>query len=157
MPWLATPPTKIGNRKKCGIMRGTYWTIFFKNFIKNPYLFFKGDELWNRKNKTIARHAFPARGLKNGRTTRFVKKKKKKKRKKNSKITRDFRDISKISGTIIHRPDTYLEKNHCDFRTVIFGAKKLSTKNRVFFIFAKNSYFKKKGLSFEREKWVKWE
>ena len=59
----------------------------------------------------------------------------------------------------VRRPDTYPEKNHRDFRTVIFGAKKFFTKNRIFSIFAnkldkKKSYFWKRTVSFEREKWV---
>ena len=102
--------------------------FFFKNHIKNPHLFFKGDGLWNRKNRVIARHAFPARGLKNGGATRFVKK-----RRKNRK-SRDFRNISKISGMNVRRPDTYPEKNHRDFRTVIFGAENhFSTIVMIFF------------------------
>ena len=53
----------------------------------------------------------------------------KKKRKKIQKSC-DFRDISKSSGTNIRRQDTYPEKkNHQDFRTVIFGAKKIFKEN----------------------------
>ena len=62
------------NLKNHGV--GHIERFFFKNRIKNPHLFFIGDRLWNRKNRVIARHAFPARGLKNGGATRFVKKKK---------------------------------------------------------------------------------
>ena len=120
MPWMAAPPTKNG--KIASYCVGCIEQFFFQNRIKNPHLFFKGDGLWNRKNRVITRHAFPARGLKNGGATRFGKKK----RKKNQK-SRDFQDISKISGMNVRRLDTYPEKNHRDFRTVIFGTKKLNS------------------------------
>ena len=60
------------------------------------------------------------------------------KRKKIPK-SRDFRDISKISGTNVSRSDTYPEKNNLDFRTVIFRVKKFFAENRIFSIFAKKS------------------
>ena len=69
---------------------------------------------------------------------------------------------TEISGTNVLRKDPYLEKNHPDFRTVIFGAKTFFTENRIFSIFAekkkkwiKNSYFWKRRVSLKREKRAK--
>ena len=75
---------------------------------------------------------------------------------KNQK-SRDFRDISKITATNVLRPDPYPEKNHRDFRAVIFGAKAFFTGNRVFSIFEKkkrikNSDLRKRRESFKRKK-----
>ena len=112
-------------------------------------MFLKGLDP-DRKNRTIARHAFPAHGLKNSRATHFAKKKRKKIRK-----SRDFRGISKISETNYHRPDIYLEKNQRDFQTVIFSGKKFFTENPVS-IFAKKLdkkfvFLKKKGIVQKRK------
>ena len=132
VPWLAAPPTKIGIRKNRGIMHGTHWVIFFfKNCIKNQHLFFKGDGLWNSKNRVIAGHAFPAHGLKNGGVTRIVKK-----TEKNSKIarfSRYFKNLQNKCSATGHLSG----KNYRDFRTVIFGVKKFFTENRFFFDFCK--------------------
>ena len=128
MPWLAAPPTKYRKSEKS---RHNAWDIlsifFFKNRIKNPHWFFKGS----RKNRAITRRAFITRGLKYGGVTRFVKKAEK------IRKSSDFRDISKIIGMNVCRPDTYPEKNLRDFRTVIFGAKIFFTENQYFSIFAK--------------------
>ena len=49
--------------------------------------------------------------------------------------SRDFRGISKISGTNVSRSDTYPEKKYRDFRTVIFGIKKKFCGKSSFFVF----------------------
>ena len=122
-----------------------HFFFFFKNLIKNLHLFFKGAEsetgrielspdvyFWHMSWKTLKRSLS-----------------------KKIRESCNFWDISKISRTNVRQPDTYLEKNHCDFRTIIFGAKKFFTENRVS-IFAKKLdrkfvFLEKKGIVQKRK------
>ena len=84
------------------------------NFLKILFPAFaqkNGERNYQSYYRVISRHAFPARGLKNGKTTYFIKKKKKKKIQKSG----HFQDISKISGTNVLRPDIYPGKKSSQF------------------------------------------
>ena len=114
------------------LIRGTYSaTFFFKNRFKNQHLFLKSDGFWNRKDRAIAWHAFPASPVQNSGVTHFVRK-----TEKNSKIgwfSRYFKNLLHEGLSI----GCQREKNYRNFWMVNFGVKKIFPENWVFFNFCK--------------------
>ena len=137
------------------LMRGTYSAIFFsKNRIKNQHLFSKSGGFWNRKGWAYDWHAFLASPVKNSGVTCFIRK-----TEKNSKIawfSRYFKNLLHVGLSIRYLTEKK-NKNIAIFERHISVLKKFFPKNWIFSIFAKNriknSYFWKRIISSEREKW----